>query len=742
MRVSRFFHDLPIRYKLFLTYSVVYILAITLGSTIIYSLVRTTIEDNIESELKNSTSTILNMVRTSVEVSIKNHLRAVAEKNREIVAHFYEMYKKGALSEEEAKMWAESVLLSQRIGDTGYIYCIDSNGFILVHPKRALIKPNVSDFEFVREQMARKEGYMEYEWRNPGDTGSRPKALYMTYFAPWDWIISVSSYRSEFNTLVNVDDFRNSILSLRFGQTGYSFLVDGKGNLVLHPKLEEENVFDAKDAEGRTFIKEICERKSGKIVYSWMNPDETFARTKLAMFNYIPDLDWIVASSNYLDEFYAPLYTVRNLFAAMVIVSLLLVLPLTVRISSAITNPLQELMNRFVADTPGDFSARVDKQSGDELGQLASYFNIFMEKLEHYNEKLQGEILERKQAEEGLRLSEEMFSKAFRSSPNGICIISLKDGRFINVNDTLLVSTGYSREEIIDRAAMETNIFGDEHNACRLIDSIDKRVHVHNLEMEIFTKSGEIRLGLLSAEAIEIRDERCMLLTIEDITGRKHLEREIMEIGDRERQRIGQDLHDDLCSHLIGIEVLSEVLNRKLEEKSSEEAAYAGQVRVLISEAIEKTRRLARGLCPVHLVAYGLESSLRELCINTGKVFNIPCDLRCKDTVLVHDNTVATHLFYIAREAVQNAVKHGMAKRIFIDLSSDDGVITLGIADNGLGMQEAMLTKGMGLRIMSHRAKMIGGSFEIKRGPAGGTVVECCVRDTLGKETVYGRAQG
>ena len=198
----------------------------------------------------------------------------------------------------------------------------------------------------------------------------------MTYFEPWDWIISVSSYRSEFSTLVNVEDFRDSILSLRFGETGYSFVLDGKGNTVLHPKVEGVNLFDAKDAHSCEIVRKICEQKNGKIVYSWMNPDETVARTKLAMFNYIPDLDWIVASSGYLDEFYAPLHTVRKLFAAMVILSLLLVIPLTMHISSAITNPLQELTNRFAAGVPGDFTARVDRQSGDELGQLASYYSF------------------------------------------------------------------------------------------------------------------------------------------------------------------------------------------------------------------------------------------------------------------------------------------------------------------------------------------------------------------------------
>jgi PAS domain S-box-containing protein len=359
-----------------------------------------------------------------------------------------------------------------------------------------------------------------------------------------------------------------------------------------------------------------------------------------------------------------------------------------------------------------------------------------MEKLEHYNEQLQGEILERKQAEEGLRLSEEMFSKAFRSSPSGICIIALEDGRFINVNDTFLVFTGSSREEIICGAAAETRIFGSEHELYGLIESMEKQGRVHNQEMEIHAISGEVRIGMVSAEEIEIRDVRCMLLTIEDITERKHLEREIMEIADRERRRIGQDLHDDLCSHLIGIEVLSEVLNRKLVEKACDEAAYAGKIRALISEAIEKARRLARGLCPVHLVAYGLESALRELCGNVSEVFDTTCELRCEETVLIHDNTVATHLFYIAREAVQNAVKHGMAKRIEVDLTLDDSIITLTVADNGPGMEEAMETKGMGLRIMSHRANMIGASFEMKPNPEGrGTLVKCSVRSPIRKET-------
>jgi len=106
-------------------------------------------------------------VRTSVDVSIKNHLRAVAEKNIEIIQHFYDQQQKGLLSEPEAKERASEILLAQTIGDSGYIYCLDSAGNIPVHPQASLVGTNVSDFAFVKEQLALKKGYVEYEWKNP-----------------------------------------------------------------------------------------------------------------------------------------------------------------------------------------------------------------------------------------------------------------------------------------------------------------------------------------------------------------------------------------------------------------------------------------------------------------------------------------------------------------------------------------------------------------------------------------------
>jgi len=263
------FNDLRIRFKLLIIYSAVFVLSLALVSLIIHAFVRKTLEKNIESELQNTTTTILNMVKTAADVSIKNHLRAVAEKNREVAAYFHDQFSLGILDEATAMNRAQEVLLSQTIGKTGYIYCVSSDGVIVIHPKKGLLGADLSKHAFIVEQMHRKNGYLEYDWKNPEEQESRPKALYMTYFEPWDWIISVSSYRSEFNELVNVDDFEDRILSLRFGKTGYSFVMDTHGTLIIHPALKGKNFLHATDANGRRYIEDICLRKNGKIVYAW-----------------------------------------------------------------------------------------------------------------------------------------------------------------------------------------------------------------------------------------------------------------------------------------------------------------------------------------------------------------------------------------------------------------------------------------------------------------------------------------
>ena len=450
MRLFGQFNDLRIRFKLLIIYSAVFVFSLALVSLIIHSFVRKTLEKNIESELQNTTTTILNMVKTAADVSIKNHLRAVAEKNREVVTYFHDQHLRGILDEATAKTRAQEVLLSQTIGKTGYIYCVNSNGVIEIHPKKGLLGADLSKHAFIVEQMNRKNGYLEYDWKNPEEEESRPKALYMTYFEPWDWIISVSSYRSEFNELVNVDDFEDRILSLRFGKTGYSFVMDTQGTLIIHPALKGKNFINITDANGRRYFEDICRRKNGKIIYAWANPGESTPREKLVLFNDIPEFEWIVASSSYQEEFQAPLATVTDIFMITVMLTLVLFPPITFLISASITNPLRELMRHFATGAKGDISVRMDLRSRDEVGQLSRYFNLFMDRLQAYRTDLENEISDREKAEATIRESEAKYRELVQNA-NSIILRMDTYGRITFFNEFAQIFFGYSEEDVIGK---------------------------------------------------------------------------------------------------------------------------------------------------------------------------------------------------------------------------------------------------------------------------------------------------
>ena len=228
----------------------------------------------------------------------------------------------------------------------------------------------------------------------------------------------------------------------------------------------------------------------------------------------------------------------------------------------------------------------------------------------------------------------------------------------------------------------------------------------------------------LSVSEVKLSDRRIFTGFIRDITERKRLEKEILEISEREQHRIGQDLHDGLCQHLAGIEMLSQVLAQKLAPKNKDAAARATDIAKAVRESIGQTRLLARGLSPVTLEAEGLMSALVELSLNTEKMFRVHCHFDCVEVVKFDDHAAATHLFRIAQEAVSNAIKHGKAKNITIRLRDEAGQIRLRVSDDGIGFPENPTESGgMGLRIMQSRIGMVGGTLTIERQRTGGTCV-------------------
>ncbi len=233
-----------------------------------------------------------------------------------------------------------------------------------------------------------------------------------------------------------------------------------------------------------------------------------------------------------------------------------------------------------------------------------------------------------------------------------------------------------------------------------------------------------VRTLLREMEA-RVRD-RTALLSME-IRERERLERAVLEISERERRSIGHDLHDGLGQHLTGTAFAGQVLCEKLQvRRLSEEVADAWKIVHLVEEGIEKTRRLAKGLLLAEIQHDGLFTALHELADDTMSQFRVTCTFDTSGDCNVAADGAATHLLRIAQESVRNAIRHGGARNIEIGLRGDANALELSIRDNGKGIPPmSQRGDGLGLRIMAHRAQIIGGEFTIVSPPEGGTVVRC-----------------
>jgi len=225
-------------------------------------------------------------------------------------------------------------------------------------------------------------------------------------------------------------------------------------------------------------------------------------------------------------------------------------------------------------------------------------------------------------------------------------------------------------------------------------------------------------------------DDRVRIRTAdlqEEIIARMRLEKEVAEVTERERRRLGHDLHDSLCQHLTGTALAAQVLRAKLATKLSEDAAEAGKLVGLIEEGIDLTRSLARGLFSPDLERGGLAVALEGLACNTRERTGINCEFHHNDENQLESSEAAvlTQFYRIAQEAVANAVKHAHAGRIVIELDAADGEIRLNVFDDGVGLGDASESEGLGLKMMRHGANLIGANFNTARRNPAGTIVSC-----------------
>ncbi|MCD4743388.1 MAG: cache domain-containing protein [Desulfobacteraceae bacterium] len=716
------FKRLNFQNKLLVTFMFVFIPLILIGSTIAYVQIKKILQISIEKELQDTTDSLLNLIKTSATVSIKNRLYAIAEKNLDIAEYYYSKYRSGLLSRSEAIKTIEEIFLSQDIGISGYIYCLNSKGIVTIHPNDKVRNSDVSEFDFVKKQMEIKDGYLEYDWKNPGEASERPKALYMVYFKPLDWIISVSSYRGEFNYLVNIDDFKESILAYKTGKTGYAYILDEKGTAVVHPKLQGINLLN-QSKYPNDFLKQIIKEKNGKINYLWKNPGEIEPREKIVIFKHLPEYKWIVASSSYVEEVFGPLDIFRNLLVTTLVVVVFLSIGITYLISKSVTKPLTLLMCKLEEGAKGDFSVRMDEKGRDEFSQLSRHFNSFMGQLEKNQEKIESEIKKNIEARTALEKNDLKLRGLFNQSFQYTGILSLA-GTIEEINQSGLDFAGCTNKDIVSKPFWEAPWFSHDTDARQHVkEGVEDAIQgtLVRFETTSISKDGEIKNIDISLKPVfDTLGEVAFVITeSRDITEYKlaALERKNMAVQLEKAQKMeaigtlaGGIAHDfnNILSGVFGYAQLAE-LNLKTPVKAKEHISQivkgAQRAAELVQQILTFSRKSEYEKHPLflHIVVKEalklLRSSIpstieiRESFSSTAKIIADPTQMH---QVVMNLCTNAYHAMGETGGFLTVKLREvgiSSEKDFFGQMIKKGKYLELEISDTGLGMDDETLLK-------------------------------------------------
>lgn len=352
-----------------------------------------------------------------------------------------------------------------------------------------------------------------------------------------------------------------------------------------------------------------------------------------------------------------------------------------------------------------------------------------IERLENLEQLRKGpNRVENQIATAALRDSEERLRGIVETAVEGIITIDAR-GIIASVNPAAEKMFGYRAKELVGQnvSLLMPSPYREQHDShiARYLHS--GQAHIIGIGREVVgqRKDGSIFSMDLSVGEFRLASGKMFAGIMRDVSERKWLEKQVLEIRDREQQRIGQDLHDGLCQQLAGIELICQTLEEELLDEAPSLAGRAKEIGRHVRNAITQTRSLARGLSPVNLDTDSFQFALKELAKQVQTLFRVDCDVWADEKVKLRDSGVATQLYRITQEAINNAIRHGKAKKVSIRLGTKRGRAELAICDNGCGMPTRLKKKqGMGLKIMRFRAGMIDGILDIRSGKKG-TEIRC-----------------
>ena len=354
---------------------------------------------------------------------------------------------------------------------------------------------------------------------------------------------------------------------------------------------------------------------------------------------------------------------------------------------------------------------------------------------------------ERRISEEALRKSEERYRTFVDTTSEAIWRIELSQAVSTGEESRVQVNEIAKRGVFAECNKVMAVLLGREMPDELVGKSFSKAMpHLEVALIERFVRSGYRLLNYEYSVACAGNENRFFVInavgTLEDghlvrvwgscveVTERIRLEQQMVETLEDQQQRIGRDLHDGVGQLLTGVRMLSQNLSEKLRTDSDENYSHAKKISSFAEQASTRVREIYRGLTPTQLFFEGLSTALNELAHNTNALPGITCEYKWDERIDVWERETKMHLYRIAQEATNNALKHAEATEIIISLTLDDDTVMVGVEDNGRGFDTAIRTgKSLGLNSMEYRSRTIKGHFDITSGPDSGTIVQCKIRD-------------
>jgi signal transduction histidine kinase len=627
----------------------------------------------------------------------------------------------------------------------------------------------------VREKEA---GLFAYNLTKPMfDEDKLSKIAFVKYFQPLDWFIGAGIYNNELEELLQREALAR-IQSIRFATDGEVFCLRTDGTIIGHQdeRLIGRSVRDLIDRNGleygKAFLQEGLNKEgTGYVLFSVSDSPGGAVHQKLAFVTGYENWGWVVGTSMFMDgmeqaiaietETYQRIAFKNVLtFIVLFIIAVAFLLASTFYYSFKIKQGINLFTNFF--QKAADSNVKIDIKNltfreFEDLGQLANRmveYRINNETLLHRDELrldslLQLGMIEKESLQDKYNFILQRIVKITRSETGYMALVDPSQSHitFCSHVDRRYETSGMEEDVSVAVPLTQAGLPGKAvigKTAIIVNDQVQEgsgNIHPYqnavtrHLDVPLYN-DGKIVVvaGVCNKpENYDNSDIRQMTMLLEGLwlhvlkksaeEDLARLERQIIAVSEEERSKIGRDLHDDLGSHLTGVELLSKALQQQLREEVPEKAEQLGIIRNLIRDAIEKTRRLSQGLYPVHVVEYGLEAAIEELVVEVKKMFKVNFDLSWQVGGHNLGKNTATHLHYIIREAVFNAARHGKPNNIGVYMLQDDNGFSVKIVDDGKGFAGTPAATGMGFHTMQYRAKAIGATLNIDSGEKSGTII-------------------